>query len=419
MGTVVALAQRWSVALPHIRDIGGPFVITGVALLAAHSNYASGLKQLDLLGAALIVLSNLPVVFRNRAPIAVFVLCCTGMAAFAAAGYWEALNGAGVLLALYTVAARYPPSRSVPAAVTHTLAQIFAAQVTGEMALWMILVLAPQFSLTAWMLGNVRRLLVARNERLAELTEQLDRDRIARARRAVVEERVRLARELHDVVAHHMSAISIQAGLARYVFHTDPSTAYSAVQAISDASGKALEDMRRLLTLLRVDPDRPQAVPLVEPDLGVDRLDELVDNVTAAGVPVTKTVTGTVRRLAPGPELCIYRIVQESLTNVLKHAGSAHVRVTITYRVDDVVVEVVDNGSGVVRGVGSAAGGQGLIGMRERAKLYGGTLTAGALPQKGFRVMLTLPMSNADEPPADRQPRPVGDGRLDDQRPGS
>lgn len=417
----MALAQRWKAALPRIRDIGGPIVITAAALLAAHSNYATGPEQLDLLGVVLIVMSNLPVLWRNRAPLLTFLVCCTGMVGFAAAGYWEALNGAGVLLALYTVAARYPPSRSIPAAVMHTLVQVFSAYATGHVAIWMIMVLAPQFSLTAWMLGNTQRMLVVRNEQLTDLTEQLDRDRIARARRAVVEERVRLARELHDVVAHHMAAISIQAGLARYVFHTDSHTAYTAVQAIGDASGKALEDMRRLLTLLRLDPDRSDDTPLLELGLGVDHLDELADSIAAAGIPVTVAVNGHVRRLAPGPELCIYRVIQESLTNVLKHAGKAHVTVTLTYRVNDIVVEIVDNGAGTSRAEGASTGGQGLIGMRERAKLYGGTVTVGALPQKGFRVVLTLPMSSAgsaDEPAADQQVRPGGDGQLDDHRTG-
>ncbi|GAA5094224.1 sensor histidine kinase [Nocardia iowensis] len=421
MWTVTSLRPRFIAVLPRIRDIGGPIGFTAAALLAAHSNYATGPKELDLLGAALIVLSNLPVVWRQRAPILTLLICCTGMVAFALAGYWEALNGAGALLAVYTVAGRYPPSRSIPAAVLHTLTQIFVAVISDEMALWMILVLAPQFSLTAWMLGNLKRVLAARNERLAALTERLDRDRIARARRAVIEERVRLARELHDVVAHHMSAISIQAGLARYVFHSDPDTAYTAVQAIGDASGKALEDMRRLLTLLRLDPEHPRDAQLIDVGLGVDRLGELVDNVTAAGVPVDLAVTGTVRRLPAGVELCIYRVVQESLTNVLKHAGKAQVRVTVDYRASEVVVEVVDDGPGTVHGTVSAAEGHGLIGMRERAKLYGGKLTAGALPQKGFRVVLSLPIAGetgADEPHPDHNTRPAGDGRSDDQRTG-
>lgn len=406
-----ALKWRLYAAYPRIRDIGGPIFATAVVLYAAHSNYATGPKRLDLLGAGLIMVSNLPVVLRNRAPILVLLVCCAGMSAFAAAGYWEALNGVGALAALYTVAGRYPPRRSIPAAFVEMAAAVYCGLVTGAVAFWLLMVLTPQFSFTAWMLGNFGRVLDARNRQLTTLTEQLALDRTARARRAVIEERVRLARELHDVVAHHMSAISVQAGLARYVFRTDPDTAYTAVQAIGAASGKALEDMRRLLTLLRFDPEQPLDAELAEVGLGVDRLDELAATMSAAGVPVTVTVTGTVRALAPGVELCIYRVVQESLTNVLKHAGPARARVSVDYREHEIVVHVVDDGRGSAPPRQDSGHGQGLIGMRERAKLYGGTLTTGARAQGGFGVVLTLPLSS--ETVAD-----TGNRQPDDHRTG-
>ncbi|MCM6787873.1 sensor histidine kinase [Nocardia sp. CDC159] len=393
--------------LPQIRDIGGPIVITAAVLLATHSNYATGPKQLDLLGAALIMLSNLPVILRHRAPIAVFLTCSAGTVAFSAAGYWEALNPTGTLLALYTVASCRPPDRSIPAAVLHTLTQAFSGIVSGEIALWLLAVLAPQFSLTAWMLGNHKRVLATRNAQLAELTEQLERDRLERARRAVVDERVRLARELHDVVAHHMAAISIQAGLARYVFHSDPNTAFTAVRAIGDASGKAMADMRRLLTLLRLDSEAPGAGQLVDVGLDVDRLDDLVKSVTDAGVPVTLAITGARRRLNAGAELCIYRVVQEALTNVLKHAGDARARVTLDYRAAEVVVTIVDDGRGPPR-EGPPNMGHGLIGMRERARLYGGTLSANAHACRGFEVTLRLPVSA--ETAVEETPDDLGSG---------
>ncbi|WP_225729021.1 MULTISPECIES: sensor histidine kinase [unclassified Nocardia] len=412
-----APGRRWKAAAPLLLDIGGSIVITATVLLAAASNYATGPVRLDALGAVFIAVANLPVMLRRRAPITALVVCCAGMALFAASGYWEALNGSGSLWAMYTVATRYRSTRSVPAAALHAATQVFAAMITGAVALWLILVLAPMFSAGAWVLGNLKRVLDERNERLAALTEQLERDRIERARRAVVEERVRLARELHDVVAHHMSAISIQAGLARYVFHTDPGTAYTALQAIGDASGKAMADMRRLLTLLRLDPDQPPNAELLEVEPGIDRLGELVDGITAAGVPTTLAVTGAVRELTSGAELCIYRVVQESLTNVLKHAGATHAAVTVDFRPSEVVVRIVDDGSGAVPGGNSATQGHGLIGMRERAKLYGGTLTANTQVQKGFGVVLTLPMSAGT---VARGPegttRSAGDGRSGDQR---
>jgi signal transduction histidine kinase len=239
------------------------------------------------------------------------------------------------------------------------------------------------------------------------LTAALRQEQLARARRAVDEERLRIARELHDVVAHHMSVVSVQAGLARYVFAADPSTARTAVETIADTAQEALEEMRRLVALLRVAPGRTgpsgDAPDMPAPSLGA--LTDLIERVRAAGVDVDLDVTGTPRALSSGLDLCAFRVIQESLTNVLKHAPDAHALVRLEYDVDQLVVQVTNDGPTAVIGQdhdadenGGSAGptGHGLIGMRERARLYGGSLRTGPLAAGGFEVTLTLPLGPWD-----------------------
>jgi signal transduction histidine kinase len=212
----------------------------------------------------------------------------------------------------------------------------------------------------------------------------------ARARQAVTEERLRLARELHDVVAHHMSVVAVQAGLARYVLRADPATAEAAMSTVLSTSGEALGEMRRVLSLLRAgeEPDGDAPAP------GLPGLLALAERVRAAGVPVDVRVTGEPRALPSGLDLCVYRIVQESLTNVLKHAAPAAAAIAVSYGRDRVEVTVRDDGARAP--ADRTPGGQGLTGMRERALLYGGTLAAAPRPGGGFEVRLTLPLPAGD-----------------------
>ena len=218
-------------------------------------------------------------------------------------------------------------------------------------------------------------------------------------------ERVRIARGLHDVVAHHMSVISVQAGLARYVLSSDPATTGRALDTIVDTSHEALEEMRRMLALLRVpDADQHSEGRTHDPAPGLARLDELVERVRSAGVPVRVVVAGPPSPLSSGADLCAYRIVQESLTNVLKHARGAEVVVRLDYREpEELTIQVSDNGPGVSPG---PVTGHGLVGMGERAGLYGGSVQAGPGPEGGFVVTLTLPIGTAA---AGNTTRPAGE----------
>jgi signal transduction histidine kinase len=321
----------------------------------------------------------------------VLVWCCAFWALYISAGYWPAMNGLGSMLALYTAAARRPPPITLVGPVLVGCVWVYGELASGIGSLWSVTAQAILFPAVVWKFGDNARKLADRNARLATLTTQLRLEQAERARRAVIEERTRIAMELHDVVAHHLSVVSVQAGLAGYVFASDQDTARSALDVIAGTSREAQGELRRLLQVLRSDihhgeryEDRHAA--------SLARLDDLVARVRAAGVPVDVAVVGEPRPLPPGTDLCAYRVIQESLTNVIKHAGPATVTITLGYGPADLTVTVVDDG----RGPGAhTTPGHGLIGMRERAQLYSGTLTTGSPPERGFAVTLTLPTREA------------------------
>jgi signal transduction histidine kinase len=219
-------------------------------------------------------------------------------------------------------------------------------------------------------------------ERRAELLA-LERD--LRAREAAVEERARIARELHDVIAHTVSVMVVQAGAAEQVLEGENMAAREALRAIRESGKGALVELRRLLGLLR--DDEPEELA---PQPSLRDVDELVAQVEAAGLPVSLERRGTARVLPPGLDQAAYRIVQEALTNAIKHANAQRVEIGIDWQTDAVCLTVVDDGGGA--GSGTSNGGHGLIGMRERAQLYGGRLEAGPHDGGGFAVSATLPL---------------------------
>jgi len=209
----------------------------------------------------------------------------------------------------------------------------------------------------------------------------------AERERILEEERARIARELHDVIAHSVSVMIVQAGAARLTLNGDGGPATEALLSVERSGRQALDEMRRLLGMLRQGHAEPQLAP--QPGLG--DLDRLIGEVRAAGLPVELVVEGTPVQLAPGVDLSAYRIVQEALTNTIKHAQATSARLRLRYEGDAVSIEVVDDGRG-----GSVAGtGHGLVGMRERVELYRGTLEAGASAGGGFRIHARLPVGHA------------------------
>jgi signal transduction histidine kinase len=224
-----------------------------------------------------------------------------------------------------------------------------------------------------------------RAEALAARAELLEREQAARASEAVAEERARIARELHDLVAHNVSVMVIQAGAERHSLPDDQKATRDTLASIEQSGRQALAEARRLLGMLRPDGEREA----LEPQPGVGEIGVLVEQVQRAGLEVGFQVEGEPVALPAGLDLCVYRVVQEGLTNALKHAGRAHAEVRLHYAPRALDVEIADDGAGgATNGDGA---GHGLIGMRERVALYGGTLDAGRRPRGGFRVHARLP----------------------------
>jgi signal transduction histidine kinase len=267
------------------------------------------------------------------------------------------------LAAYFTLAAlldRGAPVASVPAIAAHL----------G----WLLVVLA---------VSEVA--LAARQRRQAA-----ERTRAEEARRRAGEERMRIARELHDVLAHNISLINVQAGVALHLMDEQPGQSRSALQAIKQASNDALGELRSVLDVLRQGDEAPPRAPAS----GLAHLDSLVAGAGATGLEVRTRVEGVPRPLPAGTDLAAYRIVQESLTNVVRHAGAHRATVTVTAAAEALVVEVADDGAGAgaaPNGSGNGAG-QGIVGMRERVLALGGTLEAGPRPEGGFRVRASLPV---------------------------
>jgi signal transduction histidine kinase len=220
-----------------------------------------------------------------------------------------------------------------------------------------------------------------------ERTQSARRARAETERRQADEERLRIARELHDVVAHHMSLINVQAGVALHLVDRRPEQVQTALLAIKDASKEALGELRALVSVLR---DEKEAVPRAPASM-IDSLDDMIARTAHAGLTVRKVVDGDVRRLPAAVELAAFRIVQEAITNVVRHSGANSAEVRLHYGADVLSVRVDDTGSAGDR-VASLEPGSGLRGMRERAAALGGTMSVGAAPSGGVRVEAQLPV---------------------------
>jgi signal transduction histidine kinase len=221
-------------------------------------------------------------------------------------------------------------------------------------------------------------------DRADEMRDQRDRAE-RRAAEIAASERARIARELHDVVAHGMSVVVLQARGGRRMVERDPVRAYRAFDDIELVASQSLDEMRRLLGILRT----PEQEAELAPQPKLRELQALVEQARASGAAVDLVVAGSQRELAPAVELSAYRIAQEALTNSIKHAPGSTARIRIDYQPDDLAIEVTDDGPGMQGG----EGGHGLIGMRERVELFGGTFHAGSEPGGGFAVRAVLPLA--------------------------
>jgi signal transduction histidine kinase len=360
-------------------------MITGTVRFAASAD-----RALDWLGVTLLLASAASLVVRRSWATATLVATAVLAVTYNALDYPLPFWTIPLAIALYTAVA---DGRRV-AALAITGAAFAALMATGAFfrvghfadatgVLWFTGWLTASF-----VAGEVSR---ARNAYLKEVENravEAERTRDEEARRRASEERMQIARELHDVLAHSISVINVQAGVALHLLDRQPEQARPALVAITQASRDALRELRATLGVLRSAQDEESRAPA--PTLA--RLDDLVRQASAAGAQVSVSVTGAERALAPGIDLAAYRIAQESLTNVARHARPATATLSIDYGTEALVVEVKDDGRAVPDERAMRAG-HGLIGMRERAASLGGELDAGPRPEGGFRVRARLPLN--------------------------
>jgi signal transduction histidine kinase len=319
------------------------------------------------------------------------VLATTLAAAIAGDLWFVGFVLPGPVIALYTVAAHCERRVALTAAAATGVALVIPAVAgKGVSSAGFAVAMYAAFAV-AWALGDNLRTRRAYLVEVEARAERLEREREERARRAVAVERARIARELHDVISHNVSVMVVQAAAGSDVFASQPERARQALASIESIGREALVELRRLLGV--VSPDEDGDAPGFAPQPGLARLPELVEQVGAGGLRVKLTVMGQPRDLPAGVDLSAFRIVQEALTNTLKHAGASRADVSLRYTDASLEVEILDDGVAN----GGAGGGRGIVGMRERAALLGGELSAGPRPAGGFAVRARMPLEG---PPA-------------------
>jgi signal transduction histidine kinase len=363
-----------------------------VSIVAEPSNAdVADFKPINALGILLALGALLAMSLRRTFPLQVFFFQSALIVVFAASDYYLGGLPFVTIIGIYTVGAYCRPRQ---------IALGYGVLVVALLALWIVDI--PDFGASGafsnivlygaalgvgWAVQSRRLRLEAAEER----AELLEREQEEERARALAQERLHIAQELHDVMAHSMSVIAVQAGVGMHVVDRDPAEAKKVLENISTTSRSTLGELRRMLGVLRDDDGGTAYAPA--PGLG--DIDRLAREVTDAGVPVKVTMEGSVVDLPPGIDLTGYRIVQEALTNVLKHAGPSRAWVCVTNDDRALHIEVRDDG----RGVNGRSGGtgHGLTGMRERVAVYGGELRAGPIPGGGFMVSAELPYGETEE----------------------
>jgi len=384
---------EWMRAHPFAADSLLALLLTGVSMVPLWLGTSQDEHRAPSLPAiALVLLINLPLAWRRRHPLAVGTLVAAAAIGYGIAPYPDlgVPVPLGALVAFYTAMA-YSPRR-----IATLIGAGACAVALGGMLLPVTDADPVDFAFVAlllgatWALGDSARTRRAYTAELEARAARLERERELEASRAAAEERARIARELHDMIAHHVSMMVVQAEAGPVVVEREPATAAQAFDSIGAIGRQALAEMRRLLGVLRSDDDR--SGPSLGPQPGLDQLPALVEQAREAGLEARLEVQGEPRPLPPGMDLSAYRIVQEALTNAVRHAGPSTARVLIRYGDADLRLEVRDDGLGPRAGNGA---GHGLIGMRERVNLFGGELDAGPRPDGGFAVAARLPLPSS------------------------
>ena len=383
---------------PRLADLLIVGVLTVLGLISTAVDAFSGRILLpqpwaSALALGLLLVQTVPLYWRRRAPNTVLILVAAAFAIKFLVGINTGPAAVGILVAIYSVAAYSSDRRRVWAVIVAFL--LFVAgfvifAITGNPRFIAISVPAAAH-VAAWLIGDYLRVRRAYVAALEERAMRLERERDLDRRIAADEERSRIARELHDVVAHDVSVIAIQAGAARTVQQTQPDSAADALALIEGTARKTLIELNQLLGVLR----RPNgAAPDRGPQPGLAQLPSLVSELRSAGLAVVSRIEGEPYTLPPTLDLSAYRIIQESITNVLKHARAHNVEILVRSMPSMIELRVRDDGIGGDI-PGGARSGHGLVGMRERVALFGGELTAGPLKGGGFEVLARLPIPSS------------------------
>jgi signal transduction histidine kinase len=387
LAALLAAVSLW-VALAF--DSGG---VAGPALTFA------GLRRPDTPGAVLLVLACLCAAPRRRWPYALLCLNQALMIVLSALGYNPSLSGVAGLVLIYTVAAYRGLALSLVGVATAVAGHVLTGVSSGTPPDWTYDALTSALTLAAWMGGRSIRLRRAYLAELEDRAERLERARDADRRAARAEERSRIARELHDVVAHHVSVMTVQAAAARKVLASSPDAAADALSAIEEMGRTAMAEMRNIVGVLRTDGEEGGERA---PQPGIHDLPTLVEQMREAGLRTQLWIEGDEPRLPPGVDLAAYRLIQEALTNSLRHAGpSARAWVTVRHEPSVLTVHVEDDGHGPAARPRRANGdrpGHGLVGIRERVALYGGILRIGPRQGGGFEVRARFPLKTGQPP---------------------
>ena len=361
-------------------------VLVGVAqlgLTTLAARHRTDRLSLDLLSYLLLAVGPVALLWRWRSPVGVLAVVMGACVLYFALGYPYGPAWLALIVALWT-AVTGGARRAAWVTTFVGLAVYFTlATVVGRVEPINPATVAAHTSSLLLVLAVAELAMAGRQRRLAA-----DRTRAEEDRRRAGEERMRIARELHDVLAHNISLINVQAGVALHLMDEQPGQSRSALVAIKQASNDALGELRSVLDVLRQGDEAPPRSPAS----GLAHLDSLVSGAGATGLEVRTRVEGTPRPLSAGTDLAAYRIIQEALTNVTRHAGPATASVLVRYTKDGLTVQVDDDGRGPSSPNGT--GGNGLLGMRERVAALGGDLDAGPRPGGGFRVLAHLPLDD-------------------------
>ena len=382
----------WSRLNTHALDVllAAAFTIGAALVLCSRgSGHAAGYTATDSLDWILVLATSVPLALLRLWPIAVLAVVALAHALQPVLGFEPVDVGTYcVLVALFgasTLSGYGLRALAGAIAIAGLVIAYFAQAVRPSLGdlvtLWV------SFS-AVWVLGSAFGLYRTNAHVADQRARVITAEREAHAQAAVSDERARLARELHDAVGHTLNVVVIQAAGARRVCDTKPALAKQALAAIEHAGRQALMDMERMLGIMR---ERDHTGERFDAQPGLRRVQALAAQVTEAGLPVELTIDGTPMELAHSVDLSAYRIVQEALTNSLKHAGPARAHVVVHYGQTDLELEITDNGRGGRPGQGTSSGGRGLLGMRERVALFGGELRVGPRPEGGYRVWARLP----------------------------